>query len=247
MQVVAAIDLMAGRVVRGVGGRRKDYQPIRSRLTPTSNPGDVAVALRRQFGISIAYVADLDAIAGGPFDVDSYRQIAAAGWQLWVDAGVGDLRRGEQFLNAIESVAAVQGVVVGLESLTDRRVLADLLRLVGPQRAMFSLDMQAGRLLTRIAAWSETEPREVIQAVVDAGFRRLILLDLADVGAGRGTGTLELCRHVKRSFPQVEVTSGGGVRNRNDLQRLQDAGCDAALVASALHDGSLSPEEVQPV
>jgi uncharacterized protein related to proFAR isomerase len=38
----------------------------------------------------------------------------------------------------------------------------------------------------------------------------------------------------------VELISGGGVRDNADLARLQDAGCDAALVATALHQRALN-------
>jgi phosphoribosylformimino-5-aminoimidazole carboxamide ribotide isomerase len=40
--------------------------------------------------------------------------------------------------------------------------------------------------------------------------------------------------------PFLEIISGGGVRGPRDLQALAAAGADAALVASALHDGRLS-------
>jgi phosphoribosylformimino-5-aminoimidazole carboxamide ribotide isomerase len=45
----------------------------------------------------------------------------------------------------------------------------------------------------------------------------------------------------------MELTSGGGVRGRDDLAALADAGCDAALVASALHDGQLTVSDIQQI
>lgn len=247
MQVLPAIDLMGRQVVRGVGGQRANYRPIQSHWTDSSQPRDVAAALAARFGLSTAYIADLDAIAGGSYDVPSYEQVAAEGWQLWIDAGTGDRQRAEQFMAATGHLDAVRGIVVGLESLASAKELGALLQQFGRERAIFSLDMKAGRLLARIDAWSAAAPQEVIRVVVDAGFRRLILLDLADVGAGQGTTTGELCRETKRRYPEIEVTVGGGVRNRHDLQRLRDAGCDAVLVASALHDGTLLPQELLPV
>jgi phosphoribosylformimino-5-aminoimidazole carboxamide ribotide isomerase len=68
----------------------------------------------------------------------------------------------------------------------------------------------------------------------------MIVLDLADVGTGGGTRTLDLCRELKAKHPQIELIAGGGVRNLDDLKRIADAGCSGALVASALHDGRLT-------
>jgi phosphoribosylformimino-5-aminoimidazole carboxamide ribotide isomerase len=65
------------------------------------------------------------------------------------------------------------------------------------------------------------------------------------VGVGGGTRTLDLCRQIQEEFPRVELTAGGGVRGLDDLKVLAAAGCDAALVASALHDGRLTAEDVR--
>jgi len=40
------------------------------------------------------------------------------------------------------------------------------------------------------------------------------------------------------------LIAGGGVRGLADLTALARAGCNAALVASALHDGKLLPEDL---
>jgi phosphoribosylformimino-5-aminoimidazole carboxamide ribotide isomerase len=40
------------------------------------------------------------------------------------------------------------------------------------------------------------------------------------------------------------LLAGGGVRGYEDLARLADAGCDGALVATALHDGRLCAADV---
>jgi phosphoribosylformimino-5-aminoimidazole carboxamide ribotide isomerase len=71
------------------------------------------------------------------------------------------------------------------------------------------------------------------------GISRLIVLDLARVGGGAGTGTDDLCRHIASTYPQVEVIAGGGVAGPADLGRLASAGVRGVLVASALHDGRL--------
>ena len=67
----------------------------------------------------------------------------------------------------------------------------------------------------------------------------LIIIDIARVGTGQGSGTVDTIREIRRLARRVELIAGGGVRNRDDLHRLEDAGADAVLVASALHDGSL--------
>jgi phosphoribosylformimino-5-aminoimidazole carboxamide ribotide isomerase len=73
----------------------------------------------------------------------------------------------------------------------------------------------------------------------------MIVLDLAGVGVGRGVPTHTLCRQLLEDFPRLELMTGGGVRNADDLARLQTLGVGGVLIASALHDGSLTPEDVR--
>jgi len=129
-------------------------------------------------------------------------------------------------------------VVVGLESLVAEEELAEIVRLTD-NRAIFSLDLKDGRLLTSMGDWQSRLPLDIAERVAVAGIRRLIVLDLADVGGGGGTRTLRLCQEIRRAHPEIELIAGGGVRGSGDLRALADAGCDAALVASALHDGRL--------
>jgi phosphoribosylformimino-5-aminoimidazole carboxamide ribotide isomerase len=80
---------------------------------------------------------------------------------------------------------------------------------------------------------------------VGLGVRRLLVLDLARVGGGAGTGTDALCARLAAAYPEVEVSAGGGVRGVANLRRLRDCGLRAALVASALHDGSLTAADLR--
>jgi phosphoribosylformimino-5-aminoimidazole carboxamide ribotide isomerase len=109
---------------------------------------------------------------------------------------------------------------------------------------MFSLDLKGGLPLADRQAWGEADAWAVAERAVGLGVRRLLVLDLARVGEGSGPGTEALCARLVREFPGLEVSAGGGVRGVADLGRLRDAGVAAVLVASALHDGILSPEDV---
>jgi phosphoribosylformimino-5-aminoimidazole carboxamide ribotide isomerase len=47
-----------------------------------------------------------------------------------------------------------------------------------------------------------------------------------------------------QQYPQLAIYAGGGLRNLDDLQNLADAGCEAALVSSALHDGWITRQDM---
>jgi phosphoribosylformimino-5-aminoimidazole carboxamide ribotide isomerase len=241
MQIIPVIDLLGGQVVRGIGGWRSEYRPIESQLVAGSDPGAIAAAFVEHFGAATCYVADLDAIEREHWQMDAWNAISAAGLRLWLDAGFG---HGIPLARA-RGTCREQGIdaefIVGLESMGGdfEHRLSMMMQLL-KMPLIFSLDMKDGRPLINDSLWQGLGPTEIASRVLETGITRIVVLDLADVGTGGGTRTLDLCRELKARHPHLELIAGGGVRSLDDLKRIADAGCSAALVASALHDGRLT-------
>lgn len=233
MEVIPVLDLMQGQVVRGAGGRRAEYQPIESEIAANPRPETVAQAFS-ELGLSCAYVADLDAIGGQPPAWDVYRALLDKGFKLFIDSGVGDGARARELADFRAGLSLIDGIIVGLETLPAPKLLPQLSTLLGP-RMVFSLDLRGGQPQAG-EGWGGFSPRDVLDAALDAGVLRFIILDLAEVGSASGVGTEEYVRWLRQRGPHVQITAGGGVRDMGDVQALASWGCDAALVASALHD-----------
>ena len=244
MRVLPVIDLKADLVVRAVAGRRDEYRPIVSQLVDSQAPADVARAFVEAFTLDEFYVADLDAISGESAAYHLYTTILESASRMIVDAGLSSCGRAEQLAEYADLHSRVTGIVVGLESVGSADDLPKIIETIGPRRAVFSLDLKGGNLWTDSTAWVKLTPLEVVEQSVAAGFRRLIVLDLGDVGGQSGTSTLSLCREVRRQFSDLELIAGGGIRRPQDLADLDAAGCDGALVATALHDGQLSAKDL---
>jgi phosphoribosylformimino-5-aminoimidazole carboxamide ribotide isomerase len=231
VRLIPVLDVLNGVVVRGVGGRRSEYRPIVSQLTSSTDPVEVARVLVNAFRPAELYVADLDAIGGVAPAVGVYRAIRHLGVRLWVDAGVRDTNGAKQI------AGAGCDVVAGLETVPGPDELREIVEAVGAERVVFSLDLRDG---VPLREWPGQD-RSPVPAVIGCGITRLIVLDLARVGGGAGTGTDELCRELATTYPHVEVIAGGGVRGPDDLRRLEACGARGVLVASALHDGRIVP------
>ncbi|MCE9544548.1 MAG: hisA/hisF family protein [Planctomycetia bacterium] len=245
MRIIPAIDLMGGVVVHGVAGRRAEYRPLKSSLAADSRPATVARGLIDTLGLSEFYVADLDAIGGHEPDWESYNALIKADAKLWIDAGVADLGRDRELSAFIASTSSVTGIIIGLESLIDASQLNSLGNYFGLHRLIFSLDLIDGRPRAAASQWKNSSPLEITADVAATGVRRLIVLDVAAVGLGQGCPTLDLCRELRRRYSDLEITSGGGIRTMADLEQLTVAGCDIALVATALHDGRIGRADLK--
>jgi len=224
------------------GGRREAYAPVRSQLVDggaASDPLVLARAYRDVLGCDEWYVADLDALAGGAVQRALVRALAGLRGRLLVDAAVSSPERARELI-----ADGATRVVVGLESLPSLDALGRIARAVGLERTAFSLDLRDGAPLAE-ARLSGT-PLELARAAVTAGAGAIIVLDLARVSSGRGvdSGLLEALR---RAHPHVDLLAGGGIGTVRDLERLADAGLDGALVATALHDGTIRRGDVAAV
>jgi len=110
-------------------------------------------------------------------------------------------------------------------------------------RTIFSLDLRAGQPITADPTLRTLHPIAIAELAAACGIQTIIALDLARVGMGSGP-ELQLVREIRRALPHIELVAGGGVRDAADLERLADAGADAALVGSALHHGSTAQGSV---
>jgi phosphoribosylformimino-5-aminoimidazole carboxamide ribotide isomerase len=209
--LIPVLDLLGGEVVQAVAGDRANYHPIRSTLTKSTEPSTVAEALAKVVGHRTVYVADLDAIAGR-----TPHALNLPGFTVWFDGG----------FKAIPSPSPNIVPILSSEARVDPSTMT--------VDVIVSVDLRHGQLV----GWPGT-PADYICAAYTAGARRFIILDVAVVGTNSGPSTLELCALVKQKYPDAEIISGGGVRDRADVQRFADNGVSAVLVASALHRGAL--------
>ena len=138
-------------------------------------------------------------------------------------------------------------VVVGLETLQAFTDLDAIVEVVGEDRVVFSVDLRLGSPILhpamQDAAGSHPDAASLTAQAVDAGASTLLVLDLARIGTGSGAD-LGLLEELRARFPLARLLAGGGVRARRDLERMRDAGCDGALVASAVHAGTITAADL---
>jgi phosphoribosylformimino-5-aminoimidazole carboxamide ribotide isomerase len=239
MRIVGVIDVLGGRAVHARGGRREQYAPV-GVVAGEPVDGD-ALALARVYvdrlGVRELYVADLDAIEGGTSAINAglLGRIATLGAPVWVDAGVTTTAAANAVLQA-----GASAVIVGLETLNSLGALAGIGQAIGSQQLAFSVDLRDGVPITLAGAehehWSAAE---IGKSAAERGAGTIIVLDLGRVGSGRGPD-LELMAAMRGMVPEAALFAGGGVRGAEDVDVLARAGCDGALVATALLSGALS-------
>ena len=248
MQIIPVLDLAGGVAVHAQAGDRTRYAPLTSELVPdrTGDPVALLRAFHAILGVHECYLADLDAIQGGALQRTLLRQLAEfhtgfAG-ALLVDAGTNHPGGALEVLSC-----GASEVVVGLETLHAFADLATIVNVVGPTRVVFSLDLKLGRPILhpamQDASGADPDALSLAAQAIAAGATTLLLLDIGRVGTGCGVD-LGLLKALRRRFPRIRLLAGGGVLTRKDLERMRDAGCDGALIASAIHTGRVTASDL---
>ena len=238
MKIIPVIDVLGGRVVHAVRGRRKEYQPLKSILCTSTDPVDVAAALKA-LGFGELYVADLDAITRGQENFSVFQNIAdKTCLELMVDAGIDDLKKAESVLES-----HVSKVIIGTETLPSASLVAEAVELFGSEKIMVSLDLMGNSVISGFELGALKEPMALLRKFQEAGVSQIIVLDLARVGSGEGVN-ISFIKEIARNI-KAKVFVGGGVRGIKDLVELKTLGVFGVLVATALHSGKISPQELK--
>lgn len=219
MQVIPVLDLIAGQVVRAKMGDRDAYRPIQTPLSTTADPVDVTAGLMRLGAVSTLYVADLDAIRSRGENFEALARLRAAfpALSLWIDNGASDSA-------ALAATRRFGAPVLGSELQRDPSLVAD-----APD-ALLSLDFRGDAF---------QGPPELLRRP-DLWPNQIIVMTLARVGSGAGPDFDRLAA-IRIRAEARQVYAAGGVRDNTDLDALRNAGAAGVLVASALHDGKISP------
>lgn len=226
--VVPAIDVLEGRAIRLSRGKRD---------APTLDGGS-PTELARRFsaeGARRLHLVDLDGAFSGVPSPGLVEDVAAAGG-LPLQVGGG-----YRTLEAIDAAlrAGADRVMVGTAALTPGFV-EQAVSQVG-EALVVAVDVRDGRVA--VDGWtltSEVSPAELAARCAELGVARLLVTSTARDGSLSGPDLTLLRAVLPAGLP---VLAAGGISSLDDLRAVRDAGCEGAIVGSALLAGRFTLEQ----
>jgi phosphoribosylformimino-5-aminoimidazole carboxamide ribotide isomerase len=216
MQLIPAIDLLGDDAVRLEQG---DYDRVIFR-----QPLDEFV--RRVVATSppLIHVVDLQGARDGALRADIVQRCVAVagGIPVQVSGGIRSLDGARAALDA-----GASRVIVGTALWGDPGALAQYVDALGVQ-LVAAIDVRDGQLAVR--GWQSTtgvSVNDALGACLRAGVSRLHVTAIARDGMMQGPD-LDLYTQVCASG--LPVLAAGGVRDDNDVARLSEIGCEAAIM-----------------
>lgn len=227
-EVIPAIDVLEGRVVRLSQGRREAV---------TIEGGD-PVELARRFaaeGAKRLHLVDLDGAFSGKPSLALVERVASAGG-LPLQVG-GGYRTTEAIAAALE--AGATRVMAGTAALSPA-FLAEAAARFG-DGLVVAIDVRDGKV--SVDGWtraSELTAAELAGRCADAGVARLLVTSASRDGSLAGPDLDLLGQVLPCGIP---VIAAGGIAATADLVAVRDLGCEAAVAGSALLRGTFTLDE----
>ena len=239
MQLIPAIDLRGGRVVRLQQG---DYER-------ETRYDDDALALAQRYadaGARLIHVVDLDSARdGGSANLAAIEQLCRE-----VDADIqtgGGVRSRADFQRRLDAGAA--RVVIGSLCVRDPDTVSGWLGEADGGRIVAGLDVSQGidgGWVPRAAGWTEagsTDLFTLLQRLTDAGLKHLLCTDIERDGMFAGP-SLALYESVCDRFSSLAVQASGGIGSGADLTEVAQTGVAGCIVGRALLEGRVALAEI---
>ncbi len=224
MQLIPAIDVLDGRVVRLTRGN----------FDAVTVYGESPVIQARSWmdqGADLVHVVDLAGARDGRPD--------PALWQTLGDAGIrfqvgGGLRTADLVAAAV--AAGATRAVVGTAAVWEPKTLGAMLAAVGPDQIVAAIDVRDGK--AQGAGWLDAgrDLSPVLSDLAAAGILRALVTGIARDGTMDGPD-VELLERAAAAAPNIRLIASGGVGSLEDLQALRPLDVEGVIVGRALYEG----------
>jgi phosphoribosylformimino-5-aminoimidazole carboxamide ribotide isomerase len=241
MRLIPVIDLFNSQAVHAVRGERSHYKPVKSLLCKAPDPIAIARVFRDKFGLSEIYIADLNAIQGtssaGHRNLIE-KLVSIEGMKIMLDSGAADIESARNWLEL-----GIHKAVIGAETLKSSEDLKKIPEFISPDRLTFSLDMRSGKVISLCPEIALMPAMNLLEVLRISGWHEILMLDLNRVGSGEGT-VFSLASETRSKFSDLELLIGGGIAGFEELLKLKAIGIDGVLLATALHAGAITAEQI---
>lgn len=230
MQIIPAIDIIEGKCVRltqGDYGLKKIYN---------EHPLEVA----RQFednGLLRVHLVDLDGAKAGAVKNWKVLETIAGKTTLEIDFGGGI--KTEKDLEIVYGSGAIWATIGSL-AVKDSATFSQWLLRYGADKFLLGADVKEEKIA--VSGWIEKTDiwiYDFLEEYIEKGIKQVFCTDVSKDGLLEGP-SLELYKNILVKFPSLHFIASGGVSSMQDLEELQDIGCQAVIIGKAIYEGRIN-------
>lgn len=234
MQLIPAIDLMSGKIVRLTRGKKETAKSYENEFgTPLQ-----AAQRWKEEGAGKLHIIDLDAAFAIGDNHSVVAEIAKnVSLPIQVGGGIRSYETAEKLLKT-----GVSQVILGSLAFSDPSVVGKIQKRFGYDSAIVALDNREGRVM--VEGWQTETAMTVDEALdkyIELGARTFLITSIAQDGMLSGPDLQTLS--AATMHPGAKIVAAGGIGTIGDLQALKDIGVEGAVIGKALYEGKFTLRE----
>ncbi|MCK4281453.1 MAG: hypothetical protein KAX10_04995 [Candidatus Lokiarchaeota archaeon] len=240
MRIIPVIDLLNSIVVHAIAGKRETYSPLFSVLIKdSSDPIKLIEAYIEKLSVSEIYIADLDSILKNTPNLDIIKNIINIfDIDILLDPGI----KSEQDLWKFYELG-INKLILGTETILSMKIIENALDIFKQRDIIVSIDLKKNKLLTQSQELKNLSPFHFIKQIQKFGVSEVILLDLSRVGKKTGNIPREFLEI--RNNTEISLLIGGGIKDFNDILKIEKYNFSGVLLATAIHEGLIKPQQIK--
>ncbi len=233
MEVIPAIDLMNGKIVRLSRGNPKTAKVY----SDFGNPLEIAKKWKNE-GAKKLHIIDLDTAFGLGDNIPTITEIARnLSVPIQVGGGIRTMKDVENLLRV-----GISQVILGALAFREPGVLREIAEKFGENIAVVALDNKEGKIM--VEGWKTPtglDVKEAIRKFVSLSVRAFLVTSIIRDGMLSGPDIKTLKEACKES--DAIVIAAGGISNIDDLAILKSIGVEAVVIGKALYEGKFTLKE----
>lgn len=234
MELVPSLSVINGRTARLKQG------DFKSEKVYDVSPLDVA----KQFedhGVLRLHIVDLDGARKGSIVNYPTLELITGYTQLNVNFA-GGLHTDGDITKAFE--AGAKSITAATISVYNKDLFTSWIMSYGRERIALGADSLGGKI--KVGGWQKETKIDLFDHIsyyYERGLKFIKTTDISRDGVLEGPA-IELYKELIKQFPGLCVFASGGVRNMDDIYRLQDAGLYGVIFGRAFYEGKITLKEI---
>ena len=224
MEIILAIDLKKGLVVKAFAGFRLNYKPLVVNSVNYSDPIQLIKIILEKIDLKKIYIADLDAIQNHKSNNKVIKKILETfpSIMFLIDAGFDYPKSVYEFCLVLKKkkISNFQ-IILGTEKIKNYNFKS----FANEKKFWISIDFDGNQ-----QKWMEKVSRSKIKP-------KLIFMFLKNIG-GRGV-SIPLIRLLVKNFPKNRCIIAGGIKTKNQIKSIKRVGVESVIVSTLIHKNVL--------
>jgi phosphoribosylformimino-5-aminoimidazole carboxamide ribotide isomerase len=234
MQLIPAIDLMNGKIVRLTRGDAKTAKFYENQF---GTPVEAAQRWRDE-GAGKLHIIDLDAA----FTLGNNHEViaeVAKNVELPIQVG-GGIRSYETAEKLFET--GITQVILGALAFSDPSAIGKIQKKFGSESVIVALDNKESIIM--VEGWKTTTAltvEDALEKYTTLGIHRFLITSIAQDGMLSGPDLQTLSQATL--YPDAKIVAAGGIGSIGDLAALKEIGVEGAVIGKALYEGRFTLKE----